>query len=83
LVLLPISNYNNDYSQSSSSSVFDDPGSVLCVGGGIMAETRSIAPLTDDSGLFAPEIPYKHQSPSSELYSCYEAILSLKSYLHL
>jgi hypothetical protein len=40
--------------------VFDEPGSVSD-GGGIMAETLSIAPLTDDSGLFAPDIPYKCQ----------------------
>lgn len=54
------------YSQSSSSSVFDEPGSVSA-GGGIMAETLSIAPLTDDSGFFAPDIPYKYSHPS-ELY---------------
>jgi hypothetical protein len=54
--------------------VFDDPGSVSA-GGGIMAETLSIAPLTDDSGFFAPDIPYKYSHPS-ELY--HGAVLSSK-----
>lgn len=50
-------------------------------GGGIMAETRSIATPTDVSSLFAPDIPYKHYGPSSELCLCHGAVMSLKSSL--
>jgi hypothetical protein len=39
--------------------VFDEPGSVR-VGGGIIAETLSMASLTDASGLLPPDIPYKY-----------------------
>jgi hypothetical protein len=55
--------------------VFDEPGSVSA-GGGIMAETLSIAPLTDVCGVFAPDIPYKYSHPS-ELYP--GAVLSSKN----
>jgi hypothetical protein len=59
--------------------VFDEPGSVNA-GGGIMAETLSMAPLTDDSGFFTPEIPYKY---SIHQNSYHGAILSSKDiYFH-
>lgn len=55
--------------------MFDLPASAS-VGGGIIAETLSIAPLTDVSGLLAPDIPYKQQKGMCIVgqYSVYSTI---------
>jgi len=57
------------YSQSSSSSAFDEPWSV-CVGGGIIAETFCMASLTDPSGLLPPDMPYEQHKHTFIVQQC-------------